>query len=256
MDKRVKTITDMLSKKVNAFCREEAARLEGAESAARKGKVKAFVRCGWSATKIVKESLEAVGAGLSGAGAPLAAKKIVDLARDIKDLFEDLTGRIRDEKKQRSLVKGNLAQIRKLKQNRDLKESHLRKLEDSIKLYEEKLDSVEIQVRNASRKLNAMLKEVSRLDGADQGAVRLAEKGVDQLLKEIVELSVGLKRGREFRKKAMLQLGSSRKAAKKGGFFSLEVFDTLNNLFKDVSDLFEDFSLAILDKIITKFSEA
>jgi hypothetical protein len=255
MDGRVKSITDMLQNEVNRFCQEEAKRAETAEASVKSGTMRAIVRCGWSAIKIVKDSVEAVGAGLTGVGTPMGLKKIVDIAMDVKELFEDLVGQIRDEKKQRSLVKGHLDQIKKLKQDRDLKESSVKVLEDSIKLYADKLDRIDVQARNASRGLNGLLQEVSSLDGVEKEKVALAEKGVDQLLKEIVKLSTGLRSGHEFLKKARLQLATARKAAKKDGWFSLDFFGQLNNWFKDVNDLFDNFSLLVLDKIIKKFGE-
>jgi len=256
MDQRVEAITETLERDVNRFCEEEARRMEAVENAVRQGKIKAVVRCGWSAVKIVKDSIEAIGEGLSGVAAPMGFKKLIDIAMDVKELFEDLVGRVREEKKQRSLVQGNLDQIKKLKKDQDLKESSVKELESSINLYADKLDQIDIQARNASRGLNAMLKAASELEGADPKDIKLAEAGVDQLLKEIVNLSSGLTSGRNFLKKARIQLALARKAAKKDGWFSLDWFGQLNSLFKDVNDLFDNFSLAILDKIIKKFSDA
>lgn len=248
--KRIAKMEASLQKCVGDFIQSYQDRAEEQEIGIFVSTWKYVVRTTWSARKIAVGAAEVFALGASGAGTAAGILKIVDLIRDIIALRSEISDSFKPEIVIRKELLGQLKKIKALRNNRELKKSHVDTVEKTLKQYDFRLKTMEDFTRDLAKKVDVLMKTAPKLIQDNPAKMQKVEKAVDKVLKDITKLTKALKKGAKIRKNAAIQLGMAKKAAKKDGFFTITNLVGIYDSVKDLPDLRENWKEIGLDKII------
>jgi len=196
MNADVKKFEANLTKRVNDFCAAEEKRQAEFE----KSQVKFTVSTLWSAANILKDTVGGISALFASAVVPAvtlaAAKAIADLLLDIKGLYGSLSDACKSHQKVQQEIVNSLKKIKATKPPKPIAKSQLNQLESQIKLYEDKLDSIEMYAKSLAKKLNGVLNFAEKNKGISDEAKKRIKKFVTRNLKDIVSISNDVNKGK------------------------------------------------------------
>jgi len=196
MNADVKKFEANLTKRVNDFCAAEEKRQDDFA----KSEVKFTVSTLWSAATILKDTVGGISALFASAVVPAAtlaaAKAIADLLLDIKGLYKSLSDACKSHQKVQQEIVNSLKKIKATKPPKPIGKSQLNQLESQIKLYEDKLESIEMYAKSLARQLNGVLNFAEKNKGISDEAKKRIKKFVTRNLKDIVSISNDIKKGK------------------------------------------------------------
>lgn len=192
----VKKFEANLTKRVNEFCAAEEKRQEDFD----KGQVKFAVSTLWSAATILKDTVGGISALFASAVVPAAtlaaAKAIADLLLDIKGLYGSLSDACKSHQKVQQEIVNSLKKIKATKPPKPIGKSVLNQLESQIKLYEDKLESIEMYAKSLAKQLNGVLTFAEKNKGISAEAKKRIKKFVTRNIKDIVSISNDIRSGK------------------------------------------------------------
>lgn len=196
MNSDVKKFEANLTKRVNVFCAAEEKRQEDFD----KSQVKFAVSTLWSAANILKDTVGGIAALFASAAVPAAsvaaAKAIADLLLDIKGLYGSLSDACKSHLKVQKEIVSSLKKIKATKPPKPIGKSLLNQVDSQIKLYEDKLDSIEMYAKTLARQLNGVLNFAEKNKDISAEAKKRIKKFVSRNIKDIVSISNDVKKGK------------------------------------------------------------
>ena len=196
MNQDVKKFEANLTKRVNDFCAAEEKRQDDFA----KSEVKFVVSTLWSAATILKDTVGGISALFAAAVVPTAtlaaAKAIADLLLDIRGLYKSLSAACKSHEKVQQEIVNSLKKIKATKPPKPIAKSLLNQLESNIKLYDEKLGSIEMYAKSLAKQLNGVLNFAEKNKGISNDAKKRIKKFVTRNIKDIVSISTDISKGK------------------------------------------------------------
>lgn len=234
MNKDVKKFETNLTKRVNIFCAVEEKKQDDFD----KAQVKFVVSTVWSAATILKDTVGGITAFFASAVVPAASlatgKAIADLLLDIRGLYGSLSDACKSHKKVQEEIVASLKKIKATKPPKPIGKSLITQLESQIKLYEDKLGSIEMYAKSLARQLNGVLKFTEKQKDISAEGKKRIKKFVSSNIKDIVgisnDLSKGKKNIRSFKDKYTAAEKRSKKDASSVFDWAISFYDMANKL--------------------------
>lgn len=230
----VKKFEANLTKRVNVFCVTEEKRQDDFD----KSQVKFAVSTIWSAANILKDTIGGISALFASAVVPAAsiaaAKAIADLLLDIKGLYASMSDACKSHQKVQQEIVASLKKIKATKPPKPIGKSLLNQLEAQIKLYEGKLESIEMYAKSLAKQLNGVLNFAEKNKGISAEGKKRIKKFVTRTIKDIVSISNNIKKGKRsiqsFNDKYKQALKRSKTDARSVFDWALSFYDMANKL--------------------------
>jgi len=249
----LKDFNDELKKETTTLARELQTRVDNFARKQKKeandlfwARAKLVFKVAYSAGKLIKGGLEAVGkaaAAVSGPGifiSVVALKSLVSTGMDLKGAYDDIISAMEGERAQYAKLEAAVKKLKSLKAPKPVPQSDIDAVEGMLGPYGARLLGVDASAKAAATQLDKYLTALEKGKFRDPKAQDVAEKMVAHTIKQIIKLSKNIADGRKLVQSARSKIVEASKRAKADPTSWWDYAPNVWKLFDAVVDMREE----------------